>query len=247
MKRTVYISGPMRGKPDLNRAAFEAAATRLRKKGFLVESPIEMEDREVERGMTPYLSLPMEHERRAHERKSLKRDLDVLFSGRIDEVYALSGWQQSRGALVEVDLARYLGIPVVHEDLDDREGKGEPTPALPDSGDRTQFRTGAVRDRRTGKGRFDLLPPRALLRLARHFEAGATKYEPRNWEKGIPLWCYLDSAMRHWTALMAGDRSEDHAAACVWNMVCFMETEAGVLTGRYGRELLADLPKDWPV
>ena len=36
-----------------------------------------------------------------------------------------------------------------------------------------------------GKGRCDLLPPNALLRLARHFENGSKKYGDRNWEKGI--------------------------------------------------------------
>ena len=30
---------------------------------------------------------------------------------------------------------------------------------LPDSGTRSEFDTGAVRDGETGKGRFDLLPP----------------------------------------------------------------------------------------
>ncbi|NIV32844.1 MAG: hypothetical protein GWN58_26380, partial [Anaerolineae bacterium] len=68
-----------------------------------------------------------------------------------------------------------------------------------DSGDQTRFDTGAWRDMRAGKGRYDLISPFALWRLAVHFENGAAKYGMRNWEKGIPLHCYLDSAMRHIT------------------------------------------------
>ena len=47
---------------------------------------------------------------------------------------------------------------------------------IQDSGNRTKFETGAVRDMGEGKGRCDLLPPLALLRLAKHFEAGCQKY-----------------------------------------------------------------------
>ena len=55
---------------------------------------------------------------------------------------------------------------------------------IKDSGERTMFDTGAVRDMHEGKGRFDLLPMCVLMRLAKHYEAGAKKYEERGWEKG---------------------------------------------------------------
>jgi hypothetical protein len=51
-----------------------------------------------------------------------------------------------------------------------------------DSGKRQEFSTGARRDISTGKGRFDLLPPYAITRLAQHFENGSLKYGDRNWE-----------------------------------------------------------------
>lgn len=54
-------------------------------------------------------------------------------------------------------------------------------------GEKKEFRTGAVREVPKGKGRFDLLPPYPLMRLAKHYENGATKYAERNWEKGLPL------------------------------------------------------------
>ena len=68
---------------------------------------------------------------------------------------------------------------------------------IKDSGVRQDFETGSRRDTRDGKGRYDLLPMRAIQRLARHFEGGAKKYGDRNWEKGQPISRYLDSALRH--------------------------------------------------
>lgn len=96
---------------------------------------------------------------------------------------------------------------------------------IKDSGDRTQFETGAVRDMHEGKGRCDLLPPLALLRVAKHFEAGAVKYGDRNWEKGIPMHSFLDSGIRHLLKYMAGQDDEDHLCAAAWNILCALETE----------------------
>lgn len=96
---------------------------------------------------------------------------------------------------------------------------------IKDSGDRTEFETGAVRDMHEGKGRCDLLPPLALLRVARHFEAGAVKYGDRNWEKGIPMHSFLDSGIRHLLKYMAGQTDEDHLCAAAWNILCALETE----------------------
>lgn len=88
-----------------------------------------------------------------------------------------------------------------------------------------QHATGSVRDTRRGKGRFDLLPPTALRRLARHYEEGAEKYGDRNYEKGMPLSWFLDSAGRHWCQLLNGENDEDHAAAVAWNMMAFMHSQ----------------------
>lgn len=99
----------------------------------------------------------------------------------------------------------------------------EPTPVpvsspIQDSGDRTQFDSGAVRDMHAGKGRFDLLPMCVLLRLARHYENGCRKYGDRNWEKGIPCHSFADSALRHLVKYMDGQRDEDHLIAAIWNL-----------------------------
>ena len=96
---------------------------------------------------------------------------------------------------------------------------------IKDSGERTEFSTGAVRDMHEGKGRFDLLPMCVLMRLARHYEAGSLKYGDRNWEKGIPCHSFADSAMRHFVKYMDGQRDEDHLIAAIWNLCGLAWTE----------------------
>ena len=100
-----------------------------------------------------------------------------------------------------------------------------------DSGARTDFGTGSVRDMRIGKGRFDLISPLALKRFAVHFENGARKYGDRNWEKGQYLSAFLDSAIRHLYCYLEGDRSEDHLAAAMWNAHCAIHTEEMIERG----------------
>lgn len=110
-----------------------------------------------------------------------------------------------------------------------------------DSGVRQEFDTGSVRDTREGKGRFDLLPPSAMKRLARHFENGAKKYGDRNWEKGQPLTRYADSALRHLFAALDGAVDEDHLAAVAWNVMALLETMENIATGHLPVSL-----DDWP-
>lgn len=89
---------------------------------------------------------------------------------------------------------------------------------IKDSGDRTAFETGAVRDMHTGKGRMDLLPFHAILELSKHCENGAIKYEEHNVEKGIPQHSLIDSGMRHLFKYAAGYTDEDHLIAAFWNI-----------------------------
>lgn len=96
---------------------------------------------------------------------------------------------------------------------------------IKDSGERTQFDSGAVRDMHEGKGRFDLLPMCVLTRLAQHYEKGALKYSDRNWEKGIPAHSFADSAFRHLVKYMDGQNDEDHLIAAIWNLCGLAWTE----------------------
>lgn len=111
-----------------------------------------------------------------------------------------------------------------------------------DSGKRQSFNTGSVRDLAEGKGRYDLLPTRAIRRLAEHYENGAKKYGDRNWELGQPLSRMLDSAMRHLFKALEGQTDEDHLTACAWNVLGIIELQERIEEGILSKEL-DDLPK----
>ncbi len=143
---------------------------------------------------------------------------------------------------------------------------------IKDSGARTEFETGAVRDIQEGKGRCDLMPldvvagmygnngyhkeeevfnhiyrfmnsglaehlyniltydyvygalSDMLLEVAIHFEDGAKKYGENNWQKGIPVKRYIDSAVRHYLKWLRGDQDEPHDRAFCWNIMCAIWT-----------------------
>lgn len=97
-----------------------------------------------------------------------------------------------------------------------------------DSGDRVEYDSGMVRDTNGGKPRWDLMIPKGvpyeelyLTRIARLYQRGAQKYEPRNWEKADSqeeLDRALESAFRHFMQWFAGETDEDHAAAVFFNI-----------------------------
>ena len=93
------------------------------------------------------------------------------------------------------------------------------------NGEMTVFSSGAVRDKKTGKGRCDLLPACVLLRLARHYERGAERYGDYNWKQGIPCHSFVDSALRHLFKYMDGWTDEDHLIAAIWNLCGLAWTE----------------------
>lgn len=88
---TLALVGPMTGLPDYNYPAFHAAADRLRAVGFAVVSPAVHDD----------WSQPWDF----YLRHSLRGLLDC------DAVATLPGWQQSRGATLELTVADVLGMP----------------------------------------------------------------------------------------------------------------------------------------
>lgn len=92
-----------------------------------------------------------------------------------------------------------------------------------DGGERISYGEGkAIREPSEGKGRFDLITPFGLTRIAKWYELGAKKYADRNWEKGIPFSRYTDSAFRHLIKYIMGMEDEDHLAACAWNVLAIM-------------------------
>lgn len=112
---------------------------------------------------------------------------------------------------------------------------------LKDSGTRREFKTGAVRDRGAGKGRYDLIPEEAETAIAMQMEAGALKYKARNWEAGIPLSVYVDSLKRHLNSFMRGYTDEAHHVSMLWNAACLIATMERIKKGKLPKEL-NDLP-----
>lgn len=59
----------------------------------------------------------------------------------------------------------------------------------------------------------------AILEVSIHYEQGAKKYGERNWEHGIPLHSFIDSATRHYLKWKRGDDDEPHDRAVIWNLL----------------------------
>ena len=76
----------------------------------------------------------------------------------------------------------------------------------------------------------------ALLNLSMHYEEGAKKYADRNWEKGMPLHCFIDSGVRHLLKYFDEWRDEPHERAFLWNMF-------GLLWTFHNKPELDDLPR----
>ena len=98
-------------------------------------------------------------------------------------------------------------------------------PEIKDSGERTVFPTGSVRDMHEGKGRMDLLPWAAIMEVSKDCEAGAIKYGEHNVDKGIPTHSLLDSAIRHAAKYLDGWTDEPHLVAAAWNLLWAIEME----------------------
>ena len=95
MKPTIYIAGPMRGRPDFNRSAFKAAAARLAARGWQPINPVDIENIYpcVEDEDSGALNRPALFDLMAIERE---------FVGHADAIYLLDGWNASVGARGEL-------------------------------------------------------------------------------------------------------------------------------------------------
>lgn len=96
---------------------------------------------------------------------------------------------------------------------------------IKDSGERTEFSSGAVRDLHSGKGDMLSVPWAAMLRVSKRYENGAAKYGRYNYLKGIPVSSFIDSALRHLAKYVAGWDDEDHLAAAAFNVLGAIQME----------------------
>jgi hypothetical protein len=87
----VYVCGPMSGIPDFNRPAFNEAARLLRNQGYEVVNPAEFQQNGSWEAM-------------------MKHAIAQLLT--CDRISLLDGWNKSRGAKLEVHIAREVGIKI---------------------------------------------------------------------------------------------------------------------------------------
>lgn len=120
--------------------------------------------------------------------------------------------------LSQIFAAEHLELVV---DPEEEEKAGE----IKDSGERTEFSSGAVRDMHSGKGDMLSVPWAAMLRVSKHYENGAAKYGRYNYLKGIPVSSFIDSALRHLAKYVAGWDDEDHLAAAAFNVLGAIQME----------------------
>lgn len=112
----VYLAGPMTGYPKFNYPAFDVAAKSLRGQGHEVESPAELDEPHV---FEAVLASPDGDVAALKEATGegfgdfLARDIRIVADVSVDGVVVLPGWEVSRGANLEVQVANGLGKPVL--------------------------------------------------------------------------------------------------------------------------------------
>lgn len=122
------------------------------------------------------------------------------------------------GKIGEAAVKMGHSIDLVGRPMEDTLLNGE-RPHILDSGNRTVFESGAVRDIQEGKGRMDLLPWAAIMEVSKHCENGAKKYGEHNVDRGIPTHSLCDSAARHLAKYLDGWDDEPHLVAATWNLL----------------------------
>lgn len=91
----IYISGPITGYCNNNEPAFNRVATTLRLLGHIVLNPFDLDLTEGKRdNWVGYM----------------KRDIKAMMG--CDAIFPLSGWEHSKGASLEMELAKALKMPV---------------------------------------------------------------------------------------------------------------------------------------
>lgn len=108
----VYIAGPMTGYPQFNFPAFREAATILRSLGYQVTSPAEEDSVEVQHESEKSTTGQLDAAGKIGGQTwgdLLARDVKLIADGGIDALALLPGWENSRGARLEVFVAMLCG------------------------------------------------------------------------------------------------------------------------------------------
>ncbi len=109
--RIAYVSGPMRGIPEFNFPAFDAARDALLAAGWNVISPADIDRACPVEALDPR---GVEQSTEAID-AYVARDLEAikLLKPQTDAVVLLEGWKGSRGATAEASVAAWRGVQVI--------------------------------------------------------------------------------------------------------------------------------------
>lgn len=101
----IYIAGPIRGLPDLNKSAFDRYTAQLRADGHEVFNPIE---KALESNLT------IEHNESLPFRRAVFEEDLVWICREAEAVALIPGWENSKGAKAERAVARAIGLQVIY-------------------------------------------------------------------------------------------------------------------------------------
>ena len=136
LHRRIYVAGPMRGYPNFNFPAFDAAAAKLRDEGWEVVSPAEHDRSEgfdESKGEVDSAFLV----------KAFTWDVEQILAA--DAVYFLPGWQASEGATLEHAVAQSTGKKIIYDENVSQQ------PAFNAAADTTLRRAAAISNQRGGE------------------------------------------------------------------------------------------------
>lgn len=121
MKYDIYLSGPMTGFPEFNYPTFNTAAAVLRGMGFVVFNPAENFGGDMTRERSEYMRV----------------DIQAVLESKM--LVALSSWEVSVGAVLEIRIAQEIGIKVMElKDFIDEFNSGAAMIAAETIGDETE-------------------------------------------------------------------------------------------------------------
>ena len=93
--KSVYISGPMTGYPDFNYPAFHERSAAWREAGWTVLCSAENFDGSQTESYAAYM----------------RKDIEDLLN--VSAIAMLNGWEKSKGANLELSIARVLGLTIL--------------------------------------------------------------------------------------------------------------------------------------
>ena len=112
----IYIAGPMRGIPEFNFPAFNAAAEKLRGEGHEVFNPAERDNErhgtDISKGNAAGDETLAAELHGFDLRVALAEDMDFICR-HADAIAKLPGWEASKGATAERATALALGLEVI--------------------------------------------------------------------------------------------------------------------------------------